>query len=94
MQQVRRVLAYMAGGLPMAVNAAGTTERRHHHMQAPNSQMLYQAQAKVTYRALETSRKTRTEDTPGALSRAATAKSVISSGNLSAVSSRAPAFLL
>ena len=86
MQQVRRVLAYMAGGLPMAVNAAGTTERRHHHMQAPTSQMLYQAQAKVTYRALETSRKTRTE--------ASCAKSVISSGNLSALSSRAPAFLL
>lgn len=58
MQQIRRVLAYMAGRLPMAFNAAGTTDRRHQHMQAPTSKMLYQAQAKVTYRAFETARKT------------------------------------
>ncbi len=29
MQQVRRVLEYMAGRLPMAANAAGITDRRH-----------------------------------------------------------------
>jgi len=81
----------MAGGLPMAVNAAGTTERRHHHMQAPTSQMLYQAQAKVTSIELLRLHGRHARKTRQARS---VAKSVISSGNLSAVSSRAPAFLL
>jgi len=42
MQQVRRVLEYMAGHLPMAANAAGITDRCHWHMRAPISNMLYE----------------------------------------------------
>lgn len=42
MQQVRRVLAHMAGRLPMAVNAAGTKDSRHQHMRPSVSHMLYQ----------------------------------------------------